>query len=313
MWTCLAALAAACLLGLCCFAWRHWPRGTAVAALAAWERTFAIARRTSWQQFFLSGSASSAAGSWHNARRWQTWDETSWTYDRATGLKISKTYADDSQVQYTYTDDGRPVRTTWARGAWRENSYDSQRGLLVGTAYSDSSTPAVACTRNAAGLLSAVQIGNAYACGYTYDEYLKCTEEALTNDYQSTSQYTFTLMRSYDSSLRPYMTAVWHGAGTFSHNQREYDLEGRLCGHVLTSGTQLSTGGPNTLAVAVTHAGSHPAAYAYTFPNGSTLGLAIAREPGRIGWVTGRTYTMGETTVYGYVGNPKIHSSEVKP
>ena len=38
----------------------------------------------------------------------------------------------------------------------------------------------------------------------------------------------------------------------------------------------------------------------YTFPNGSTLSLAIAREPGRIGWVTGRTYTMGETTVYGW-------------
>ena len=35
-------------------------------------------------------------------------------------------------------------------------------------------------------------------------------------------------------------------------------------------------------------------------PNGSTLSLAIAREPGRIGWVTGRTYTMGETTVYGW-------------
>ena len=38
----------------------------------------------------------------------------------------------------------------------------------------------------------------------------------------------------------------------------------------------------------------------YTFPNGSTLSLAIAREPGRIGWVTGRTYTMGATTVYSW-------------
>ena len=44
----------------------------------------------------------------------------------------------------------------------------------------------------------------------------------------------------------------------------------------------------------------HPTAYAYTFPNGSTLSLAIAREPGRIGWVTGRTYTMGATPVYGW-------------
>ena len=44
----------------------------------------------------------------------------------------------------------------------------------------------------------------------------------------------------------------------------------------------------------------HPTAYAYTFPNGSTLSLAVAREPGRIGWVTGRTYTMGATTVYSW-------------
>ena len=44
----------------------------------------------------------------------------------------------------------------------------------------------------------------------------------------------------------------------------------------------------------------HPTAYACTFPNGSTLSLAVAREPGRIGWVTGRTYTMGATTVYSW-------------
>ena len=44
----------------------------------------------------------------------------------------------------------------------------------------------------------------------------------------------------------------------------------------------------------------HPTAYAYTFPNGSTLSLAVAREPGRIGWVTGRTYTMGAMPVYGW-------------
>ena len=34
--------------------------------------------------------------------------------------------------------------------------------------------------------------------------------------------------------------------------------------------------------------------------SGSTLSLAIAREPGRIGWVTGRTYTIGMAAVYGW-------------
>ena len=84
---------------------------------------------------------------------------------------------------------------------------------------------------------------------------------------------------------------VWTASSVF---------EGRLSGHLLSAGVQLSPGGPETLAVAVTHAGGHPTAYAYTFPNGSTLSLAIAREPGRIGWVTGRTYTMGATTVYSW-------------
>jgi hypothetical protein len=34
------------------------------------------------------------------------------------------------ELGYTFSDDGWPARTTWARGAWKENSYDlSVRGL----------------------------------------------------------------------------------------------------------------------------------------------------------------------------------------
>jgi len=68
-----------------------------------------------------------------------TWDETRWTYDAATGLLSSKTYADNSTVTYTYTPDNLPLRTTYASGRWKENMYDERR-KVVAVEYSDGET-----------------------------------------------------------------------------------------------------------------------------------------------------------------------------
>lgn len=64
------------------------------------------------------------------------WDTTTWTYDSATSLCTSKTYADGSTISYTHTPDGKPLRTTYASGRWRENAYNAKREL-VSTEYSD--------------------------------------------------------------------------------------------------------------------------------------------------------------------------------
>ena len=69
-----------------------------------------------------------------------TFDETRWGFNQATGLVTNKIYADDSAIVYSYTPDGKPLRTTWARGAWRENAYNAD-GLPYATTYSDA-TPA---------------------------------------------------------------------------------------------------------------------------------------------------------------------------
>ncbi|MGI6494683.1 MAG: RHS repeat-associated core domain-containing protein [Kiritimatiellia bacterium] len=69
-------------------------------------------------------------------------DLTAWNYDHATGLATNKVYADGSAVSYAYTPDGKPLRTAWARGAWKENAYNPD-GLLTGVSYSDA-TPAAA-------------------------------------------------------------------------------------------------------------------------------------------------------------------------
>ena len=57
----------------------------------------------------------------------ESWDETRWALDPATGLCLSKTYADNSTVSYTYTPDGLPARTTWPGGRWNELVYDAGR------------------------------------------------------------------------------------------------------------------------------------------------------------------------------------------
>jgi RHS repeat-associated protein len=54
-------------------------------------------------------------------------DETRWLYDHATGLLTNKVYADGSRTAHTHTPDGLPLRTIWARGAWRETGYNQQR------------------------------------------------------------------------------------------------------------------------------------------------------------------------------------------
>ena len=77
-----------------------------------------------------------------------TWNETRWEFDAASGLNTAKVYADGSRITYAYAADGKKTRTTWARGAWKENAY-SVRRLVGGTTYSDE-TPSVAYEYDAA-------------------------------------------------------------------------------------------------------------------------------------------------------------------
>ena len=68
-------------------------------------------------------------------------DVTSWTYEPATGLELSKTYADNSSVVKTYDAFNRLATETDARGIVKTHSYEPARGLLLGTTYSDTTTP----------------------------------------------------------------------------------------------------------------------------------------------------------------------------
>ena len=79
----------------------------------------------------------------------QSGDTTSWTYDEATGLLLSKTYADGNGPTYTYTPNGNLATRTWARGVVTTYSYDGWNSL-TNTAYSDG-TPSVTLAYDAMG------------------------------------------------------------------------------------------------------------------------------------------------------------------
>ncbi len=61
------------------------------------------------------------------ARSGEPSDETRWTYDAATGLCTSKTYADGSFAANTWTADGLQLRRTNPDGSWTESLYDAGR------------------------------------------------------------------------------------------------------------------------------------------------------------------------------------------
>ena len=94
-------------------------------------------------------------------------DTTTWTFDPATGLELSKTYADNTAVVKTYDAHNRLATETNARGRVKVHSYEHARGLLLNTTWYhpaaegeeaaiDSTSPARSFTYNHLGQLTQV-------------------------------------------------------------------------------------------------------------------------------------------------------------
>ena len=107
-------------------------------------------------------------------------DTTTWAYDPATGLELSKTYADNTSVVKTYDAFNRLETETNARGTVKRHTYEPARGLLLGTtwyhpaqegeeAVVDSSSPAQSFAYNHLGQLTQVtDAAGVRTIGYNY-------------------------------------------------------------------------------------------------------------------------------------------------
>ena len=108
-------------------------------------------------------------------------DETVWSYDSATGVELSKTYADNSSVVKTYDAFNRLETETNARGTVKRHTYEPARSLLLGTtwyhpaqegeeAVVDSSSPAQSFAYNHLGQLTQVtDAAGVRTIGYNYN------------------------------------------------------------------------------------------------------------------------------------------------
>jgi RHS repeat-associated protein len=191
-----------------------------------------------------------------------TWDTTRWFYDHTTSMLTNKAYADNSVVTYTHTPDGKPLRTTWARGEWREHTYNAD-GLLAATAYSDA-TPAVTLAYDALQCLASAS--NAVA-SYAYTSDML---GAATNEIASVGTNSHRLARQFDRFHRLLSMAI-DGNPVFYG----YDDENRL---------SIVSNDAFTVAYAYTPDG-WDAGYSVTLTNGTILSRAVTRDPHRRGLV----------------------------
>ncbi len=217
-----------------------------------------------------------------------TWDETQWEFDSASGVNTAKQYADGSRISYDYTDNGKKTRTTWARGAWKQNSYNA-RNLVSGTTYSGTATPSVAYTYADSGKTASATLSDGTSYAYGYDDRLLNTSENVT-----AAGETFSVNRTYDGFRRAQETAVVITNVQHSAKVRLYDSENRVCGYALTNAAGRG------VSVSLAYDGSYVTNTIYTMPNGSRFSARLSREAGRRNLVTRRDYFFGGRTIYWY-------------
>ena len=110
-------------------------------------------------------------------------DTTTWAYDEAFGVLLSKTYADGKGLTYTYTGDGKLATRTNARGVVTTYTYDDW-GQLLSVDYADT-TPDIAYAYDAMGRqTSATDVAGTTT--FTYDAFGQLLSEQVSGLYSKT-------------------------------------------------------------------------------------------------------------------------------
>ncbi|MGN0845531.1 MAG: RHS repeat domain-containing protein, partial [Kiritimatiellia bacterium] len=185
-------------------------------------------------------------------------DTTSWTFDPTTGFCTVKTYADGTTVTYSYTTDGKPLRTTYASGRWRDNTYNTKREL-VATAYSDGDASVFAYDEFSREILVSNSVAFVTLARNTYGQ--------ITNETASVNGEMYSLDREFDA----YGRIVSNDESSYA-----YDSAGRLA--------SIS----NDIAVAEYQysADGLDAGYSITLSNGVVFTRSVARDGYRRSLVT---------------------------
>ena len=193
-------------------------------------------------------------------RNGSAWDTTSWDYDPATGLATAKTYADETAVSYSHTADGLPLRTTWARRAWRESGYDAAR-REVSRHYSD---PSLDCVFERDVFGAIISASNAVA----EIAILRNDPGMVTNETHVIEEDAFSIDRAYDANGR--LTSLeWAADG---------DTSSRHIVYAYNSVGLLATVSNELLSVSYDyHDYGHELGYTLMLPSGARFVRTVSR------------------------------------
>jgi YD repeat-containing protein len=141
-------------------------------------------------------------------------------YDDATGLLVSKIYADGAGPSYTYTPDGRLATRTWARGIVTAYGYDSAK-RLSSISYSAGAAP-VSFSYDRLGRPTSATVA-----GDSENLYHYSALGLLTNELQNGVE----IRRSYDTLGRAagyWLPAPGFAASPSAEVAYDYDEYGRF-------------------------------------------------------------------------------------
>ncbi|MES2736646.1 MAG: RHS repeat-associated core domain-containing protein [Verrucomicrobiota bacterium] len=147
---------------------------------------------------------------------------TSWSYDPASGVLMSKTDAASKSVIYTYDNNGLPLTRTWARGVIVTYSHDSA-GRVTDINYSDE-TPDVAHTYRRSGQ----KVSTSDMAGSRIFTYHDKTGAPATENVAGGLLNGVSLMWPQDSSKRPAGIAVAFAGADITADTYGYDPQGRM-------------------------------------------------------------------------------------
>ena len=218
---------------------------------------------------------------------------TQWKFDPITGLLTNKLDAAGKGAAYTYTADGRPLSTAWARGSWKENAYDS-RGLVSSTSYSDSSMD-VSYSYNAAGLPVLASNALGFTTAYAYSDSLVLTNETISGLDAPGS--VFKIGRMVDTRQRSSVTSLSHNGTNITQVTYGYDTEHRLAniGHLDAS-------------VEYAYTGSTMTGVTIALSNGFTFARTFIRDPYRKHLITAVSNSFDGVSVHSTAYNHDLLS-----
>jgi RHS repeat-associated protein len=129
---------------------------------------------------------------------------TTWAYEAATGLLLSKTDAANQPTSYTYDAAGRVLTRTWARGVTSTYGYHPQMADLITVDYSDG-TPSVDFVYDRLGrlLTSTTDLATQNVLSYRADN-LQVETETVQQDLDGNGTVDFqrSFTRGYDAFQR---------------------------------------------------------------------------------------------------------------